>query len=1356
MHISITSSRFNLLLVLICTCSFAQAFNMRQTTNIDGLSNSAILSLSHDTDGLLWIGTCDGINITDGLTLTPFSSYFPEMTLSGNIIELILNAGESKTWVLTNNALDFVDTKNNTVFSYPQFHGHEVLCSNSPDNLFVFAENKHLYYFNAANSYKFQDLGVLDHTPHKVENISLRDDRLWLVDSGGVYTYAFSNLSDGDPLRIVSKKKVIDRKIIFSKSQNNNLFIIDAEGIISEISENGSMENITDISKELKTRGSISNMVRDHHGNFFISFSTDGTLWVGINENGKFETIDLGIKAGVLCLEQSPEQDVMWIGSDCQGLFTYWNDKYSIHSLDFNILDKKITRPIRAIHLDEYKNLWLGTKGDGVLRIKNFNEFYPLTSLNDNQLFTTSNSALEDNAVFTFSKSCRPILWIGSNNGLNYYNYRLDKICTIPHLPREIKFVHDLYEENDSTLWIVSLGHGIIKAHIEGSTENPVITKVKSFYTDNNSLSSNNFLSMTIDRNGNMFFGNRGKGVYELKNDSLCQRTLKRNFGISALNDTFDAIKDGDTLWIGTGNGLIKSLISDDLLFYGTDKGFANNTIHKMLNSPDGDIWLSTNKGMVRFNPTTEEAETYGRNYGLTVTEYSDGASFKTNNSLIFGGIDGITVITNDSNYVVSRPFSPKLSLSRLEIFKHSVPLSKHLNIKNGKYCLSLDYNQNHFTLGFSAPDFINASNYSYFYKFENSGNWINNGPNPTIPFNEIGHGTYNLQVKYINRTTGYESDIYTVAINVKTPWYLSSWANMFYYILLIGFLIGFLCAYHHRQRKKQQEAIERLNHIHKEEVYEEKLKFFTNITHEFCTPLSLIYGPCERILSYSGSDGYIRKYLELIRSNAERLNTLIQELIDFRRIETDHLDLNIQTIDMSELCNKTFNSFSELAISNNIEYINAISPGIVWNSDFSAIQKILNNLISNAFKYTSHGGKIKVTVDVEEHELKIRVYNTGKGIGQEDKARIFNHYCILDNVEENALKGITHRNGLGMAICHSMVKLLNGLIEIESEPGTFAEFIVTLPEIKLSVDQSNTSRSTTSTSITGPVPSHNNVTVSTIKKPSDVTFSASETILVIDDNKDIHTILCDALSSYNVVSALSADEGLQIVRKISPSLIISDIMMPGTDGVDLTRQLKNNRHTMHIPLIHLSAKISNEERINGIESGADAYIGKPFSPSYLQAVVKRLLESRSRLKEYYNSSASAFEYTDGQLLNHEDKEFFETIASFINDHIDDNKLSAEQLALHLNTSVRKLYRKFKELGEVTPNDYIKNQRMAHAAKLLLTTSLTVQEITFDCGFSNRSHFYKEFFKRYGMTPKDYRTANQTKDSSLDDNNRHP
>ena len=168
MHISITSSRFNLLLVLICTCSFAQAFNMRQTTNIDGLSNSAILSLSHDTDGLLWIGTCDGINITDGLTLTPFSSYFPEMTLSGNIIELILNAGESKTWVLTNNALDFVDTKNNTVFSYPQFHGHEVLCSNSPDNLFVFAENKHLYYFNAANSYKFQDLGVLDHTPHKV------------------------------------------------------------------------------------------------------------------------------------------------------------------------------------------------------------------------------------------------------------------------------------------------------------------------------------------------------------------------------------------------------------------------------------------------------------------------------------------------------------------------------------------------------------------------------------------------------------------------------------------------------------------------------------------------------------------------------------------------------------------------------------------------------------------------------------------------------------------------------------------------------------------------------------------------------------------------------------------------------------------------------------------------------------------------------------------------------------------------------------------------------------------------------------------------------------------------------------
>lgn len=1323
----------------------AYSYNMRQSSNIDGLSNSTILSLCRDDNGFLWIGTCDGVNIADGTSINPFTSIFPGQPLSGNIIEAIFNGGNGIMCVLTNHGLDLVDCKARTVKTFPQFSGQEHMCVNEDGTLFLLAEDSRLFYHDRKNTNDFLNAGKVDVPFNNIRRIAIRNKSLWIVSDNGVYACDISTAPKGTMTTSGKIRTVNKADILFAKVQGNRIFVVDKDGFICEIKEDGSIHKITDISTEIKKRGKISDLVNDHHGDFFISFSTDGVIWVDTNGDSQFQSIDLNPQVGVFCLEQSADQDVIWIGSDCQGLYTYWDDRYSIRSFDFDSFSNRISHPIRAIHVDNHNNLWLGTKGGGILKIANFNEFDPSVSIANGVLFTSSNSDLKHNSVYALGKSNRPIMWIATEEGINYYNYKEGRIHSM-NIDPDIKFIHGVIETNDSTLWMCTLGQGVAKAKISGDSEHPHLSDIKKYTLDNGAFSSNQFFSIVTDKEGSIFFCNRGKGMFEIKEEKLRHIPFKTNFGTKGVKDIFDAFKDGSTFWLGTGSGLIKSTPNGEKRFFGAEYGFTNNTIHEVLYGNDKRIWVTTNNGIVRFNPENNESQTYGKNFGINVTEFSDGASFNTGNTLIFGGINGVVFVNGHDGYVAPEPFLPKLSLLKLKIAGEGVPLNDHLDTSGKKNKLVFDSDQNHFSLTVVAPDFINAYNYTYYYTLDGK-EWISNGGSPTISFNQMNHGTYNLQVKYINRATGMESEAYHVQLTVKAPWYLSNIAKIIYLIIILSLTGGLLWLYIRRQKENQKKKMVHLEQAHKEEVYEEKLRFFTNITHEFCTPLTLIYGPSERILEYPGSDDYIRKYVKLIRNNAERLNTLIQELIDFRRIETGHKAAKVRKIMVSELCNDTYDSFSELAERNNINFINEIKPDIVWNSDYSCLKKILNNLISNAFKYTSPGGTIKVGAQELDGRLHINVYNTGKGVREEDKNRIFNRYTILDNVEQNAIKGISSRNGLGMAICHSMVDMLHGTISIESEVGKFAEFIVILPQLAITEHDENEAVADTTESEKKQTLSDNNESskiIHSIDKDN-----KAPVILALDDNKEILNLLTDSLTQYNVITAENATEGISILKETAPDLIISDIMMPGTDGTEFARQIKGNRHTMHIPLVLLSAKTSNEEKIKGIEAGADAYIGKPFSISYLKAVIKRLLENRQHLKEYYNTSASSFEFTGGKLMHRQEKDFITKVTDFIDAHIDDNDLSAEQIAIHMKTSSRNLYRKFKEIGEASPNDFIKNHRINYAAKLLLTTSLTVQEIIYRCGFTNRSHFYKEFAKRLGTTPKEYRTANQTKDSDI-------
>lgn len=1327
---------------ILLTISDAFPYNMRQTSNDEGLSNSAILSMALDSKGYLWVGTCDGVNIAGGNAVYPFSTIFPGKALSGNIIEDILSAG-SRIWVLTNYGLDMINYDNGNVDHFSRFHGQEKLCKDDNNTLYLLTETGVLHRYDTGKN-DFTELGSIPHKFNEVLRITAGGNCLRVVTTEGIFPYSIPSQGK-ESTRLEPIPGKVSIPVRFAKQQEDKLFFIDGDNNLMQLTDDNSITTVKNINDDISWRGEISDLIHDHQGNFFISFSTTGAIWLGMNRDKELQAVDLGLRVGIFSLEKSPYQDVIWIGTDCQGVYTFWDDQYSLRSYDFHDFGDKISHPVRSIYMDGRKNLWLGTKGDGLLQIRNFNEFNPRAGLTDSHLYTSSNSALSHNSVFSIGGSHMPILWIGTEEGLNYYDYQDNSIHSAK-LPVELKLIHGVFEENDSTLWLATNGMGVAKVKFNRKDNMPVFKDVNIYTAGDGNHSSNFFFSLTYDGNGRMLFCNRGLGVFELKDEKLVQIPLKNTFGSSTVNDVFDALVIDNALWLGTGHGLIKSYEGNEELFLGPEHGFDNNTVHEMLHHENREIWISTNKGIVRFNPSNNESETYGKNYGLSVNEYSDGAGFDTGSSMIFGGTNGITIVRRHDTYVAPEPFAPDLSILTLDISGKGVTAGDYLKAGHGKDILELDFDENYFAVTFSAPDFINGKNYTYYYTLDGT-DWISNGTSPTISFNHMTHGRYHLKVKYLNHATGKESRPYEVDIIVNAPWYLSLTAKIIYLILFMAFACAVILFFIRRQREKQERKDAFMEQAHKEEVYEEKLRFFTNITHEFCTPLTLIYGPCERILDYPGSDDYIRKYVGLIRTNAERLNNLIQELIDFRRMETGHKVIKVRKIGVSELCNETFGSFTELAERNNINYVNDIKPSLSWNSDYGCLKKILNNLISNAFKYTFPGGTIKVGAEETDGRLRLSVYNTGKGVSEEDKGRIFNRYTVLDNVEQNAIKGISSRNGLGMAICHSMVDMLHGTISIDSEVGKFAEFIVTLPQ--LTITEPDDIRAD---SENPPVLSETEYDGAGLPVPPRKSGSAAKpeaTILVLDDNREILTLLSDSLTDYNVITAENADEGLRILKDTPPDIIISDIMMPGTDGTAFTRQIKQNRHTMHLPLILLSAKTSNEERIKGIEAGADAYIGKPFSISYLKAVVRRLLENRESLKQYYNTSASSFEFSGGKLRHIEEMDFLTKVTDFIDAHIDDHELSAEQVALHLKISTRNLYRKFKDAGETSPNDFIKNYRIKYAGRLLLSTALTVQEIIYRCGFTNRSHFYKEFAKRFGSTPKEYRAANQTKDTNL-------
>ena len=1332
-----------LICILCCFPHLIHAYSLRQFSNKNGLSNSAILSLYQDHQGVIWIGSCDGLNIFDGTNIHVYNPVNPtKAPLSGNLINNIMETEKDVLWIQTNYGLDRLDTKLQTSKSFTEFKDKNYMAKSRDNDLFIVKDDGYIYYYQPEKQL-FQKLEVPQIAfGHVLSTIIDKNNILWV----------FTSNNDTRSYQIIKNKEEIaltpnnlfkhSEQLLWAFAEEDLIYFIDKTYSLYEYDFGNQQQYfIADLKAEVETRGEVSSIIKQQN-DYYIGFKSSGLIVLKYmsNQKIKYQMQDTEIHSGIFCLMKDKYQDIVWIGTDGQGVYMYFNDAFSITNTLLDTPVYQINNPVRTVYYDEEQTLWIGTKGGGILRIRNYSPETNAAVSFDR--ISISNSTLTDNTVYCFAPGSANRLWIGTENGLNYYSYQNKqlKAFTVIADGKKVKYVHSINELNDTTLWVSTVGEGIVKVILDKAGSSPSVKSATRIVLDDGRMASNYFFTSFQENDSILWFGNRGYGAYRLnvETEQLTPYRFDNVVNSQTANDIFAIYKNEKGYWLGTSSGLLH--FNEDYSHY-HDRAdlFSNNTVHGILEDQQNNLWISTNQGLVRFNPKTNTGQTYDRENGLEVTEFSDGAFYKDSRTetLFFGGTNGF--VTVKPNAYIMADYMPQINLKGLSIFGKEYNIHDFLHDKKGKKILQLDYSRNFFCIDFMAIDYINGNNYSYSYKLDEvSSQWIESGTSASAIFSNLAPGQYTLLVKYKNNMNGKECEPQKLLIQITPPWYLSNWAYILYFILIALFCILAVYRIVHQYRRKQHRMIEKLNREKKEEVYESKLRFFTNITHEFCTPPTLIYGPCEKILAYPQSDSYIRKYGKMIQQNTEKLNGLILELLEFRRLETGHKVLSIQRLSVSDKLRNIAESFCELAENKNLNYRLDIEPDIEWNTDISCFSKIVNNLISNAFKYTPEEGNITIGLKVENQLLTLNISNSGKGIAKENLAKIFDRYKILDSFEMN---GKNSRNGLGLAICKNMVTLLNGEINVSSIQNEITTFTVTLPELSPTAQEAETPQKVYAT---GPL---NTNTEPMELEQTTVNFDTSKhTVMIIDDDPSMLWFVSEIfVDKYNVLSFNNAAEALASLELKQPDLIISDVMMPEIDGLSFAQKIKQNKLWSHIPLILLSALHHEDDQVKGIEAGAEVYVTKPFNVKYLEKVVYRLIKRESDLKEYYSSIFSSFKVENGNCIHKEDQEFLDKVIETIEKNITNPDLSVELLSSDLGYSTRQFYRKLKPITDKSPADIIKEYRLTMAERLLLTKNYTIEEIMDKTGFNNRGTFYKLFSQRFGMPPRQYRE--QQKDS---------
>ena len=1323
-----------------------------------GLSNSAINSIYMDHRDYVWFGTWDGLNRYDGEQIESYKPITEDtLSISNNIVRQILEDRSQNLWIVTHDGLNRYDRKLNQFHRY--FHDLKDIPFLENNLKATLSIDSTLYIsligWGVGQYDEKRDEFTLVKLPgasKNIHNIGVYQGVVYAIDDKG---QLFATEGPKKPTQLSWSPNVFFQRFLaidsrfyyFYQHEAGQLLVKELKGgaIVQEFLIDTNQAIVTSLGK---TKDGEAVYLGTNDGQLFkLGFSGREVQTKILNSNVSAIS-DRKLK--IFSIYES-EQGILWIGTDGDGVYKYLTKDRAFMPIAEGTTGGKLSHSIvRSIYLDKSK-VYAGTRSGGL----NILNQYATQTLNKSK-------GLSDNTVLSMAPDKHGNVWLGvDNEGIDMLESETGKVLHFPedfiNTPSDLYFgsVYKVFFDAYGHLWLGTSGFGIIYLDIVKKGTGQYALKEYYSITPNQTfgniaLKSNIVYAITTEEANILWFGTRNGGLYRYnsltrKFTHFMEEGENKRYALSN-NDILSLYLDEQfKLWVGTSGGLNKVNLSDySVEQYSQSEGLANNTIHAILEDNMNRLWLSSNNGLFAFTPATNTFKNFNWTDGLLNYEYTDGAYYHDvkNNLLYFGGTKGIDIV--DPTKIDTSSTFPRLVITDFAINNVSVTPSDSSTIlqTNIDFQRSIDltYDQNFLTFRFTTLDYWHKQRCSYRYQLAGfDDRWIEIGRQSNINLTNIPPGDYTLLLNNSNENGDWNPEIRELAITINPPFWATNTAYMIYGILAILAQLGLIQISRNRAKRKKAREIENLKKEQADTIQKYKLEFFTDIAHEFRTPLTLILGPAVKLLEKTKANAELNNAAHSIYRNSLRLQKLIQELIQFRKVEMGKEQLRIRPINVIAFTEELLHSFRQYALEKEIALTYEAPDELQAQMDSDILEKILINLISNALKYTEQGGKVDVKIWNEGDNVYFSVKDNGMGIPENEVNRIFERFTSIHHEKDEPS---ANSAGIGLSLTKKLINLHHGEINVTSNTDEGTQFTFWLPGNLPTQEQQHqdTIDNAMLTRLNDHVQAEFYHKDNLDKELINISLERFEhNLLIVDDNEQILSLLKDMLSPmYHVTSCTRAQEALNILESKKIDLVISDVIMPEMSGYELCDAVKTKIETSHIPVILLTAKGELEERIEGLKSGADAYIPKPFHPDHLKIRVEKLIGTRELLKKKFESFNSQTEEFSSFGIGEKDDEFFKQIDEFIKEEMGNPQLDAQHLANHLGMSKTSLYKKVRALTGQTPHALFNQYRLKRAAYLLTNSDLNVSEIIYKTGFNSRSYFYKSFQEMFQCSPSSY------------------
>ena len=1263
----------------------------------------------------MWFATQDGLNRYDGKTFKIYNKQFEDVTkITHSKLGKIYIDRLNNLWIIVNSGkLEKYDIKTDAFNSVSNVENISTIYQTQSKNYFIGTYGSGLFHIN----YKTNDTSQIFSKEDRSKTINAileKNDTILAASNNGIYRiskatlkYKKINCSESKQINFSCIATVNNANIWIGSYGNGLFYVNNNHNIIKQF--NGFKDN------SLPTNLNIEALLVDKYQRLWIGTYGRGIYIIDFVKQKihnytvqQYNPYALNYNDVLSLFEDSTGN--IWIGTDGGGL-SYYDE----HLLKFNVLtNNQLPRDVnvdvaRTICVNPKDNtIWVGTSGKGLTNIN--------LKTNTYKTLTTGNSNLNSNRIMSLNYIGED-LWVGfqdkgldilhKNGSISHFNS-----ATTPKL--DATAVWSIANYNENSTWLATGGYGVILFN----KFNGIVEHFQHDAENTNSIPSNNIRALAIGEKNQLWIGSEDKGVCLLNTNT---KTVERINGIpykikSLFFDTNEKI-----LWIGTnGNGLIKYNHNSKIITaYTTEQGLPNNVIYGILKDNKQNLWLSSNRGITMFNESDLNLSiiNYDQYDGLQAFEFNTGAYTKDHNgTLYFGGLQGINWFKPEQ--LTLNKIKPKTIISGLYVFNEPIPL----NNKN-----TFNHDENTLTFTFASLHFSQPELNSYKYKLEgHDKDWIDIGNNNAAYYSNLEPKTYTFKVISSNYDGIWNEVPATYNFTIKRAWYNTITAKLIYAVLflVLGVLIYRYVTwrwYIKTQLRLKQVETERLKHLD-----EFKTRLFTNISHEFRTPLTLILGPAKNQLAQPDISETTKEELSLIHTNALRLLNLVDQLIDLAKLETGYLKLNVECGNISVLVNQLISSFKYQVNQKKINFKSNIE--VIDNAwfDRDVIEKIMVNLLANAVKYTPKKGHIYVDVIKKEEYLVATILNNGSKINPKNINQLFNRFYQINPDADGV--------GIGLALVKELVALNKGSIIANNINDDELQFTVTLPINKDAFKPSEIKEGLNfEDSIPSPLDNidHDDL-IDKATNPTDKPI-----ILVVEDNLQLSNYIKSILKpNYKVIKASNGKRGLEVAIKKIPNLIISDIMMPKMNGIEFCEAIKTNTLTSHIPFILLTAKTGETNELEGLDVGADDFITKPFNSKILLKRVDNLITLSKSLQKRYTQYS--FLKPKDVAISNLDELFFKQIEVVLKTHLNDPEFNTQIFSKLMTMSRMQLHRKLVALTGLSTTQFIKSQRLKSAITLLKESDLTIAEVAYQVGFNSASYFIKCFKETYNTTPNNY------------------